>query len=323
MLNENLARGAALVIGGILIGLSAASVVPLITERPAPDQSVRASLLPPRTDLPPVNITLYGSSGGGWGFSNATIRSPGPNMTVYLGDDVRLTLIANESVGVRHNWFIDYNNDTFPNGDELTTRSPDFNVPGSVTVLFPFNPLHPGNWTYRCEYHSHSMFGTIRVLAEPRPVNLTLYGRSDRGWGFLNTTIHEPGPPLIILWGTNVSLTLIANDSIGVMHNWFIDYNADQTPNDGEPSSPDFNVPGSVSIVFPFSPKQTGNWTYYCRYHFHSMMGNISIVGGPPPSFAPAMLPLITTIMLGALGIVLVIAVIYHVRAVRAAKRMK
>jgi len=35
------------------------------------------------------------------------------------------------------------------------------------------------------------------------------------------------------------------------------------------------------------------------------------------------MLPIISAIMLGALGVVFVFAVIYHVRAVRAAKRMR
>jgi len=35
----------------------------------------------------------------------------------------------------------------------------------------------------------------------------------------------EPGPPLVVLWGTNVTLTLIAHDS--APHNWFIDYNND------------------------------------------------------------------------------------------------
>ncbi len=53
------------------------------------------------------------------------------------------------------------------------------------------------------------------------------------------------------------------------------------------------------------------------------MRGSVSIVGGPPAELPRAGLPLITGIMIGALAVVLVFAVVYHVRAVRAAKRMR
>jgi len=45
--------------------------------------------------------------------------------------------------------------------------------------------------------------------------------------------------------------------------------------------------------------------------------------GGPPAALPRAALPLITEIMAGALILVLGFAVIYHVRAVRAAKRTR
>jgi hypothetical protein len=51
------------------------------------------------------------------------------------------------------------------------------------------------------------------------------------------------------------------------------------------------------------------------------MTGTISIVGGPPPPLPRTMFPLVTEIMIGALGFVLVFAAVYHIRAVRAAKR--
>jgi len=269
-----------------------------------------------------VNITLSGNSVGGWGYPNGTITKPGPDIPVYLGDDVRLTLNSTDGLGVRHNWFIDYNNDSTPNGDEPT--SPDFNIPGSAVVMYEFNPLHPGNWTYRCQYHSDNMFGTIRVKPEPRPVSVSLHGSTSGGWGYSNATMKNPGPPLLVLWGTNVTLTLFPGDSTDTaMHNWFIDYDNSQSPTNGEPSSPDFNVPPGTAKVFPFEADRSGNYTYYCRYHFLTMRGNISIVGGPPPPFPGAKLPLITSIMLGALAIVLVFAAVYHYRAVRAAKRVK
>src|SRR5213596_1836225 len=70
-------------------------------------------------------------------------------------------------------------------------------------------------------------------------------------------TIHEPGPPIVVLYNTNVTLTLIPHHS--APHNWFIDYNNDLTMSPGEPSSKDFNVPGDVVGTLTFVASQTGN----------------------------------------------------------------
>src|SRR5213596_1836228 len=77
------------------------------------------------------------------------------------------------------------------------------------------------------------------------------------GWGFSNATFHAPGPPIVVLYNTNVTLTLIPHDS--APHNWFIDYNNDLTMSPGEPSSKDFNVPGDVVGTLTFVASQTGN----------------------------------------------------------------
>ena len=54
-----------------------------------------------------VNFTLYGSRNAGWGFTNVSLRIPGPPIEVQVGDNVTLNLT---SVDMRnHNWFIDYN----------------------------------------------------------------------------------------------------------------------------------------------------------------------------------------------------------------------
>src|SRR6266545_5331023 len=112
-------RDAVLAIVGALLGASFAIGSFSGSVPPATASSATTmDLLPPRTGISPVNITLHGNAGGGWGFSNATIAKPGPNITVFLGDDVRLTLDSNDPLDVRHNWFIDYNNDSTPNGDE-------------------------------------------------------------------------------------------------------------------------------------------------------------------------------------------------------------
>src|SRR2546426_371425 len=122
-----------------------------------------------------------------------------------------------------------------PTDDE--PNSPPFNGPAEPSlIVWSFQALQPGNWTYRCGMHPNSMTGAIQVLAQPRPVNLTLIGDSTRGWGFSNATIRNPGPPPVLPRGT---------------------------------------------------------------------------------------IPLITGIMVGALGFVLVFAALYHVRAVRAAKRAR
>jgi len=305
-----LAMVAAVLGAAVGAGITLASISSVASTGP-----VTAEVPPARTGISPVNFTFYGNAGLGWGFSNATISEPGPNITVYYADQVDLTLIGNDSAP--HSWFIDYDNSLAPNADE--PRSPDFNVPANPVGQWNFSALHPGNWMYRCGIHPTSMTGTIRILTEPRPVNLTLYGDAALGWGFSNATLREPGPPLVVLWGTNVTLTLIARDS--APHNWFIDYNNDLGVSSGESTSPDFNNPVGRIVVWSFVADQSGNWTYRCRIHPTSMTGSISIVGGPPPEFPSAALPLITGIMLGALGFVLVFAVVYHVRAVRAAKR--
>src|SRR5438094_16931 len=153
------------------------------------------------------------------------------------------------------------------------------------------------------------------------PINFTFYGNSVRGWGFSNATITEPGPNITVYFGDVLNLTLIAHDS--APHNWFIDYNNDVIVSPGEPASPDFNSPVGTIVVWPFIADQTGNWTYRCHIHPTSMTGSVSIIGGPPPQLPRGALPLITGIMIGALSVVLVFAVVYHVRAVRAAKRMR
>ncbi len=309
-------RIAVLVVAGVLCASIAAAIARVPAPSAAPFQ-LHAADLPPRTGISPVNYTLYGNAVGGWGFSSTTIREPGPNITVFYGDRVNLTLFGTDSAP--HSWFIDYNDDMAPSPGEPASK--DFNVPGNVVGNFSFDAVQPGNWTYRCGIHPTTMNGTIQILEQARPVNLTLYGDAALGWGFSNATIREPGPPIVVLYNTNVKLTLIAKDS--APHNWFIDYNNDLTMSPVEPSSKDFNVPGDVVGTLTFLASQTGNWTYRCHVHPTSMTGTISIVGGPPPELPRTMLPLVTEIMIGALGIVLVFAAVYHFRAVRAAKRLR
>jgi plastocyanin len=110
-----------------------------------------------------VTIWLNGDAVGmhpGW---NDT--SPGPTMTVVSGVTVNLYLNATDFLS--HNWYIDINNNSQPDPNEIS--SPDFS-PNAKALLFTFTPIigqnipSAGNWTYKCRYHPHSMYGTIRVI---------------------------------------------------------------------------------------------------------------------------------------------------------------
>ena len=255
-------------------------------------------------------IRLYGDAGRGWGTNATTITTPGPNLTVLLGYPV--TLVLSGEPGVIHDWFIDYNGNNQPDVGE--PKVPNFQ--GPTPSSWSITPDRNGTFIYKCEYHPTTMYGTIRVVAQ---TNVTLYGDVGLGWGLSNTTIEKPGPSLALLAGTNVTFTLIANDT-GITHDFFIDYDGSKTPSPGEPLAGDFTrgSPRTVTLTID----RAGNYSYYCQYHPAVMFGTVLIYGTPPPGggFNVALIP---GIMLIALSGVLIFAAVYHVRAVRAAKRAK
>jgi plastocyanin len=262
----------------------------------------------------PPAITLYGDGGRGWGLNSTSIKSPGPTLTVLLGYPVTIDLVGMEPA-VQHNWFIDYNGNNLTDPGE--PKSPDFI--GAGPTPFTFVPDREGNWTYKCAYHFMKMFGKIQVV--PR-TNVTLYADAGLGWGDTNKTIRSPGPPLVFLAGTNVTLTLIAAATDNSRsHDFFIDYNGDQLPSVGEPKTADFNNTNSLTTKIHLD--RAGNFTYYCEYHSHLMHGNVLVLGVLVPAGGGFNVALIPGIMLIALGGVLIFAAVYHVRAVRAVKSAK
>jgi len=264
-----------------------------------------------------LNYTLYGSAAGGWGDSNVSLTNPGPTLTVYRLDLVILNLSATDKEP--HNWFIDVNNNSRVDANEPS--SPDFNIPGSERITWNFTASLVGRYVYRCRYHPSQMTGIIDIL-QARPRNYTLYGSASGGWGSSNATLTNPGPTLVVDQGANVTLTLFATD--GEPHNWFIDFNNNSRVDANEPSSPDFNIPGSENITWSFTAVRAGVYTYRCRYHLSTMTGIIVVRGsGGPGGDEGTAVGLVAGIMLVTIVFVLLFAVGYHVRAVRAHRRPK
>lgn len=289
-----------------------------------------AALAPPTAasstrSLPPVTtgvvdaITLYGDAGVGWGLNSTSMSTPGPTLRVGYGDTVQITLIGVDQAN--HNWFIDYNNDSFPDGSEPS--SPIFSSANSIAWNFTANNV--GTFVYRCKIHPASMWGLIVIAA---PTRYTLYGSATGsvGWGENATNITTPGPTLIIAAGTNVTLTLYSadNGTQSVAHTWFLDYNNDSTPNAGEPQSPTFGGSSNPNPVnYSFVASRTGTFVYRCGIHPGQMYGTIIVVGssgGASPAFPIGLIP---GIMLVVISGVLILAAVYQVRATRAARLKK
>jgi len=108
-----------------------------------------------------VTFNLFGTING-WGLSAGTITNPGPTLTVNASDSV--TLILHSTDGVRHNWFLDVNNNRVRDANELV--SPDFDE-GTPIVTWTFTAPAAGTYTYRCQYHPTSMTGTLSVQGAP------------------------------------------------------------------------------------------------------------------------------------------------------------
>ncbi len=282
-----------------------------------------ASYLPPATTGVTDAFTLYGGvipPTVGWGLAANNTTKPGPHLSVNYGDTVQLTLIAVD--GATHNWFIDYNNNSFPDTGEPS--SPDFSQTNSI--VWNFTADNVGTFVYRCRYHPSDMFGFITISA---PTHYTLYGSVTAplvGWGFNRTDLSAPGPTLIVEAGANVTLTLysVDNTTPTTAHTWFLDYNNDSVVSTGEPESPAFGGSGNSNpINWSFTATRTGTFEYRCGIHPRQMFGMIVVLGHAAPGSGGFPIGLIPGIMLVVIGGVLILAVVYQVRATRAARMRK
>ncbi len=110
-----------------------------------------------------ISITLFGSRAGGWGLTNTSLTTPGPLLTVHVGDNVTLNLTANDTF--THRWFIDYNGNNVSGGSEPT--SPNF----GTALLWNFTVSNvTGTYRYRSDRTAGpgddlaNMWGNITIL---------------------------------------------------------------------------------------------------------------------------------------------------------------
>ena len=131
--------------------------------------SLNATKLLTRT----VSYTLFGSGSLGWGFARNNMSIPGPTLVVHKGDDIKFTLTSADLQ--TYNFFVDYNGDKLPNGDE--PKSPDFCGPPYYwpTINFEFTAGRTGTFTYYCKYDESTMYGSI--IMQPTPTSTTEIGR--------------------------------------------------------------------------------------------------------------------------------------------------
>ena len=115
------------------------------------------------------SFTLFGKAIGGWGFTSATIRNPGPDLVVVAGTTVTLTLNSVDSAGIPHQFCVDF--DVPPDFEltgcdtprEVSTRSAFFTSTSPVTYSFTADST-PGNYTYFCTVHTGAMQGKFVIL---------------------------------------------------------------------------------------------------------------------------------------------------------------
>ena len=279
-----------------------------------------AQASPPGAPVVPTGVvdtfTLYGSALSGWGFGANNTTNPGPHLTVQYGDTVQFTLISIDGAGVNHNWFIDYDNNSAPSTGEPS--SPQFTQGNSIVWNFTADRI--GTFVYRCEVHPSGMMGLITIAA---PTHYTLYGNALTGWGFNATSQSAPGPTLVVQEGVNVTLTLYSAD--GTFHTWFIDYDNSSSVNGAETQSPEFGGPGNPNpLNYTFQATQAGTFAYRCGIHLTTMWGMIVVLGSTSGA-AKAGFPigLIPGIMLCVIVGVFGLALVYQIRATRAARLKK
>ena len=102
---------------------------------------------------------LYANRSTGWGFSNTSLTSPGPNLEVEVGEHVTLNLTSLD--GRNHNWFIDYNDNSVVDANESYSDSGTFR--GNLQYDFTVGN-QTGTFVYRSRFNGDgNLWGNITV----------------------------------------------------------------------------------------------------------------------------------------------------------------
>lgn len=132
----------------------------------------------PAAAAPNITYQLFGTRTSGWGFTNTSLRSPGPPIEVVVGDNVTLNLTSLD--GRSHNWYIDYNNNSVVDANETRSSSPTFRTSPLVWNFTVSN--RTGTFHYRSRFGGDgNMWGNITILSARGPPpfgedNLLLFG---------------------------------------------------------------------------------------------------------------------------------------------------
>ncbi len=255
-------------------------LVALVTLALALPAAAAQPAAPVRTQAATVTATyaLYGNATSGWGFTPGTVSEPGPTITASVGENVTLRLFSQDAP-TTHTWFL-----SLDGGSGATAGEPNASAFSSATVPEVWSFIVPdriGTYLYKCGIHPTAMTGSFVIVAAP---NVVLYGDSLQGWGSTPTSTHMPGPNLTATEGQPMEIAFYSADN--VTHQFFISYDGALTPSAGEPESANFSS-SVVPVFLNFTPNQSGNYSYYCRYHPSTMKGTISIIStaSPPPSY--------------------------------------
>lgn len=107
-----------------------------------------------------------------------------------------------------------------------------------------------------------------------------LYGKATLGWSFSQGQENGVSPTIQVYQGDTVNLTLTSDDS-GILHQFFVDYNNNLTPDGSEPRSLSF----TGTTTYSFVADTLGNFTYRCAVHPTTMFGDFK-VWTPVPEFS-------------------------------------
>lgn len=141
----------------------------------------------------------------------------------------------------------------------------------------------------------NSQSNTISLFGSAVPIDGNVWG----GWGYSVNSISQPGPTINVTQGELVTMNLTSADN--ATHRFFVDYNGNHMPDTGEPDSGNFG-PFNVSVIFQFTPNQSGVFNYYCAHHPDIMFGEMSI-NASVPEFQVISVVIVLLVLVSIVGI--------------------